>query len=108
MKFSNTKAFYKYALRRYGRMIIQKDTQTPWGHLDYTLKFIGVNISGYFLIEYKNSSTMSDDVKNIYARGCKPEKTPSDRIKNVLKLTAHQSGLDFLETIYQSQKKSTS
>lgn len=104
MKFINTKSFYKATLRRYGGMIIPVNTQTVWGSISYPMKFIGVNLRGYFLFEYYNGSNSAVGGTNVYIRNGEPKKDINGRNTNFLSLTAHQQGLDFLEKIYQSQK----
>lgn len=104
MKFLNTKSFYKATLRRYGRMIIPTLSHTPWGTISYPMKFIGVNLDGNFLFEYRNGTSTIPGGINVYVPGCKPKGDDGRRGINFLVLFAHQKGLDFLEKIYQSQK----
>ena len=104
MKFINNKGFYKGVLRRYGGMIIPANTQTSWGTISYPMKFIGINLLGNFLFEYRNGTSIIPRGINVYIPKYKPKENPRERGINFLALSAHQNGLDFLEKIYQSQK----
>jgi hypothetical protein len=104
MKFVNTKSFYKAALRRYGGLTAPANSQTPWGGISYPLKFVGVNLRKYFLFEYRNGSSTVPEGTSVYIRNYKQSRSQGLDGINFLCLSANQTGIDFLEKIYQSQK----
>jgi hypothetical protein len=104
MKFVNNKSFYKDALRRYGGMIIPANTRTPWGKILGPMKFIGVNLKGYFLFNYRGEKSIMPEGISVYIHNNKPIQDSAGHNIDFLVLTVHQDGLYFLEEIYQSQK----